>query len=71
MKKVKETGIFINKPKTLLTSENIAAVAESVREAPSASIHRHSQQLKITETSLRQIWYDAIRSPIGSEVEAN
>ena len=43
MKKVKETGILIDKPKcerpkTVRTPENIAAVAESVREAPSTSI---------------------------------
>ena len=52
VKKVKETGIFIDKlkrekPKTLLTPENIAAVAESVCEAPLTSIHRRSQQLNI------------------------
>ena len=57
VKKVKETGIFIDKPKrvnpeTVRTPENIAAVAESLRKAPSTSIH-------------------AIQSPIGSGVEAN
>ena len=31
------------KPKTMYTLENIAAVAESVCEAPSTSIHRRSQ----------------------------
>ena len=36
-------------------SENIAAVAESVCEAPSTSIHRRSQQLHISEISLRWI----------------
>ena len=56
--KVKETGILIDKPKrekpkTVCTPENI--VAESVCEAPSTSIHRHSQQLNILETSLRRI----------------
>ena len=35
--------------------EDIAAVAESMREALSISIHRHSQQLTISETSLRRI----------------
>ena len=39
VKKVKETGILIykpksEKPKTERTTENIAAVAESMREAP-------------------------------------
>ena len=47
VKKVKEIGILIDKPKrekpkTVRTPENIAAVAESVREAPSTSIHRRS-----------------------------
>ena len=60
VKKVKETGIFIDKPKrekpkTVRTPENISAVAESVCGAPSTLIHRHSQQLKILVTSLRRI----------------
>ena len=58
VKKVKETGILIDKPKRekpkiVHTPENIAAVAESGCEAPSTSIHRRSQQLNISETSLR------------------
>ena len=60
MKKVKETGILIDKPKrenqeTVRRPENIAAVTESVWEAPSTSIHRRPQQLNISETSLRRI----------------
>ena len=60
VKKVKESVILIDKPKrekpkTVRTPENIAAVAESVCEAPSMSIHRNSQQLNISETSLRRI----------------
>ena len=52
VKKVKETGILIDKPKrekpkTVRTPENFTAVAESVCEAPSPSIHRRSQQLNI------------------------
>ena len=39
------------------TPENIAAVAEFVYEAPSTSIHRRSQLLNISETSLRRILY--------------
>ena len=63
VKKVKETGILIdkpkrNKPKTMRAPENIAAVAESVCEAPSTSIHRCSQQLNISETSLRILHKD-------------
>ena len=55
MKKVKQTGILIDKPKrekpkTVRTAENIAPVAENVCEAPSTSIHRRSQQLNISET---------------------
>ena len=50
LKKVKATGILINKPqpeksKTIRTPENIAAVKE----------YRRSQQLNISETSLRRI----------------
>ena len=37
------------------TPENIAAVAESVREASSISIDRRPQQVNISETSLRRI----------------
>ena len=60
VKKVKETGILIDKPKhekskTVHTPENIAAVAESVCEAPLTSIHRRSQELNISDTSLRRI----------------
>ena len=56
--KLKETGIFIDKPKrekpkTVRKPENIAAVAESVRKGPSTSIHRRSQQSNISDTSLR------------------
>lgn len=56
VKKVKETGILVDKPKrekpkTVRTPENIAAVAKSVRDAPSTSIHRRSQQFNIPETS--------------------
>ena len=57
---MKETGILIDKPKlkklkTVRTPGKIAAVVESVREAPSTTIHRRSQQLNISETAFRQI----------------
>ena len=58
---MKETDILMDKskrekPKTVRTPENIAAaVVESIREAPSTSIHRRSQQLNILETLLRRI----------------
>ena len=60
VKKMKETGILIDKPKrekpeTVRTLENIAAVAESVREVLSTSIHHRFQQLNTSETSLRRI----------------
>ena len=48
VKKVKETGILIDKPK---------------REAPSTSIHRRSQQLNISETSLRRILHKDLGMP--------
>ena len=59
-KKVKETGLLIDKskrekPKTVHKLKNIAAVAESVGEPPSKSIHRRPQQLNISETLLKQI----------------
>ena len=62
VKKVKETEDAIDKPKrekpkTVSTPENIAAVADSLCEAPSTSIHCHSQQLNISETSLRRIFH--------------
>ena len=45
--KVEEAGILIDKPKrekpkTMRTHENIAAVVESVREVPSTAIHHRS-----------------------------
>ena len=48
----KKTGLLIDKPKrekpkTERTPENRAAVAESISEALSTSIHRRSQQLNI------------------------
>ena len=51
VKKLKETGILINKPKwekpkTVRTFENIATVTESVREARLISIHRRSEQFQ-------------------------
>ena len=51
VKKVKETGFIINKPKRekpkiVRIPENIAAVAESVCEAPTTSIYRRSQQIE-------------------------
>ena len=55
VKKLKETSILIDKSKRWKTknrayTQNITAVAESVREMPSTSIHRRSQQLNILET---------------------
>ena len=52
VKKVKEIGILIDKPKPeklkiVRTPMNIAAVKESVCEAPLTSIHCRSQQLNI------------------------
>ena len=60
VKKVKETGIIndklkLEKPKTVRITENIAAVSQSVCEAPPTSTHHRSQQLNISETSLRRL----------------
>ena len=65
VKKVQEIGILIDKskcekPKKKRIPENIAAVGESVCEAPSTSIHRPSQQLNILETSLRRILHKGL-----------
>ena len=57
VKKLKETGILIDKPKT---PEIIAAVAETVCEAPSASIHRRPQQMNISEKTLRWILHKVL-----------
>ena len=62
VKKVKETSIIIDKPerekpKPIHTPENIADMEESVRVAPSTSIHRRSQKLNISDISLRRILY--------------
>ena len=54
VKKVKESGILINKPKRGKPKiENTAAVAESVHKAASTPIHRCLQQLNISQTSFR------------------
>ena len=42
------------------TPENIAAVAERNRERASTSVHRRSQQLNFSETSLRRILHKAL-----------
>ena len=65
VKKVKETGSLNDKQKrekskTVRTPENIAVVAESVYEAPSTSIHRRSQQLNISATTLRRILHKGL-----------
>ena len=54
VKRVNGTDILIDKPKsekpkTVHTPENIAAVAKSECEKPSTSIHRRSQQLNISD----------------------
>ena len=62
------TGILIDKSKreklkTVRTPENIVAVAESVRKEPSKSIPRRSQQLTISETSLRRVLHKDLGMP--------
>ena len=63
VKKVEESVILIDKPKgekpkTVRTSENIASLSESMCVAPSTSIFRRSQQLNISETSLKRMHKD-------------
>ena len=74
-KKVKETGIHIDKPKrekpkTVHSPEIIAAaVAQSVCEAPSTTIHRRTPQLNISETSLRRILLkDLLMTPYKAQL---
>ena len=77
LKKVKEIAFLIDKPKrekpkTVSTPENIAAVAESVCEPPTTSIHHRSQQLNISETSLRRILHkDVGKTPYKVELYGN
>ena len=77
VKKVKETGILIDKPKreklkAVRTPENIAAVAESaikINSPPFLTIEHFGD---IIETNFAQRpWFDAVQSPIGSGSEAN
>ena len=78
---MKETGILIDKPKlekpkTVRTPENIAAVGRKcVRSAininsPSFSTTEHFGDIIDMNFALRP-WYDATQSSIGSGVEAN
>lgn len=60
VKRVRKTGMLVDKPTRVRTrpvrsTENIAAVAESVRESPLTSTRHRSQQLDIPRTSLLRI----------------
>ncbi len=60
VKKVKETGLLIDKPTrtkqpTKRTPENVDAVAENVRESPGTSTRHRAQELNISRTTLRRI----------------
>lgn len=60
VKKVRETGLLIDnrtysRVRPVRSTENIAAVAESVRLNPRTSTRQRSQQLNISRTSLRRI----------------
>lgn len=59
-KRARETGSLNNKKtrkreSTVRTAENIAVVAEDVRDRPTTSTRQRSQQLDISRTSLRRI----------------
>lgn len=58
--RVRETGSLLDKTtrsrtRTVRTTENIAAVAQSVQEEPSTSTRHRSQELNISRTSLMRI----------------
>jgi len=60
VKKVRETGLLLDnrncpRARTVHTPENIETVARSVRQNPSTSTRRRSQQLAISRTSLKRI----------------
>ena len=60
VKRVRETGSLLDKTTRVRTrpvrsTENIAAVAQSVREQTSTSTRHRSQELNISRTSLRRI----------------
>ena len=73
---MKETAILIDKPKrekpkTVCTPENIAAVVGAINiNSPSFSRIEYFGDIIETNFAYRS-WYDAIQSSIGTGVEAN
>jgi len=60
VKRVRQTGSLLAKAsrsrtRRVRSTENIAAIAQSVLEQPSTSTRRRSQNLNISRTSLRRI----------------
>lgn len=60
VKKVREKWMLVDDrsgpiARTVRTPENIEAVAQSMRQNPTTSTRRRSQQLSISRTSLRRI----------------
>ena len=60
MNRVRESGssmdrITLSRPRTVRTTESIAAVVENMREHPSISTRHRSQELDISRISLRRI----------------
>lgn len=81
VKKVRETGLLLDnrsgpRARTVRTPENIEAVARNVRQNPSTSTRRRSQQLAISRTSLRRILHKdlglfAYKVQMTQELKAN
>ncbi|CAK9801230.1 Transposable element Tc3 transposase [Anthophora plagiata] len=68
VKKFEETGSVVDKPKsgrpkTVRTNENIAAVCESVKNEPTTSISRRSQELGISYGSVWRILHADLHLP--------
>ncbi|CAK9817074.1 Transposable element Tc3 transposase [Anthophora quadrimaculata] len=68
VKKFEETGCVVDKPKsgrpkTVRTNENIAAVCESVKNEPTTSISRRSQELGISYGSVWRILHADLHLP--------
>ncbi|XP_018375528.1 PREDICTED: uncharacterized protein LOC108769183 [Trachymyrmex cornetzi] len=81
VRKVREKGMLVDdrsgpRARTVRTPENIEAVAQSVRQNPTTSTRRRSQQLSISRTSLRRILHKdlglfAYKIQMTQELKAN
>ena len=78
-KRIRQTGSLLDKAtrsraRPVRSTENIAAVVQSVLEQPSTSIRHRSQNLNISRTSLRRILNKdlgmKLQSSISTKIEA-